>query len=53
MIWVLVVPVCLLMSVVLTALADRALREPEEPPTPPCAHPWYIDGRCIVCGMPR
>jgi hypothetical protein len=51
-IWVLVIPACLLMTVVLTALADGALREEEEVEEP-CAHPWYIDGRCIVCGHPR
>lgn len=50
--WI-VIPLCLLMTVVLTALAGRALREPEEPPTPPCEHPWFMDGRCIVCGEPR
>lgn len=51
MIWVLLIPACLLMTVVLTALANRALREPEE--QAPCGHPWYMDGRCIVCGQPR
>lgn len=50
--WI-VVPVCLLMTVVCTALAGRALEDPEEPPASPCTHPWYIDGRCIVCGDPR
>lgn len=49
--WI-VIPLCLLMTVVCTALAGRALNKPE-PPAPPCEHPWYIDGRCIVCGEPR
>lgn len=50
--WI-VIPISLLIAAVSTALAGRALREPEEPPAPPCEHPWYIDGRCIVCGTPR
>lgn len=49
MTWLLV-PLLLLLSVALTWLADRALREPQEEP---CAHPWYMSGRCIVCGHPR
>lgn len=49
----LLVPVLLVLSVALTWIADRALREPEVPPAPPCAHPWFIDGRCLVCGDPR
>lgn len=50
--WILI-PLCLLIAVALTWLADRDLREPEETHDPPCLHPWYIDGRCIVCGDPR
>lgn len=54
MIWVLVVVgSSLLLSVLFTWVADRALREPEKPPAPPCEHPWYIDHRCIVCGQPK
>jgi hypothetical protein len=49
----LLIPACLLVAVALTFLAGRALREPEAPPEPPCEHPWFIDGRCIVCGHPR
>lgn len=49
----LLVPVLLVLSVALTWIADRALREPKEPPTSPCEHPWFIDGRCLVCGDPR
>lgn len=52
MTWI-IIPICLLLALALTWLAERALREPEEPPEPPCEHPWYIDGRCIVCGDPR
>lgn len=52
MTWILI-PLLLLASVALTWLAHRALREDETPPEDPCAHPWYIDGRCIVCGVPR
>lgn len=48
----LIIPLCLLMTVVLTAVADRALNKPD-PPAPPCEHPWFMDGRCIVCGEPR
>lgn len=51
MTWLLI-PLCLLVAVALTWIADRALSQPE-PPTPPCEHPWFIDGRCLVCGDPR
>lgn len=52
MTWLLI-PLCLLVAVALTWLADRDMQEPKEPPAPPCDHPWFIDGRCIVCGHPR
>lgn len=50
--WILI-PTCLAMAIVFTTLANWALREPEDPPEPPCSHPWYIDHRCIVCGQPK
>lgn len=53
MTWLLLIPACLVIAVALTWLAGRALREPEEEATPPCAHPWFIDGRCMVCGTPK
>lgn len=49
----LIIPMTVAVDCFLVWAASRALREPEEPPTPPCDHPWYIDGRCIVCGHPR
>lgn len=53
MTWVLLIPLCLMLSTALTAFAIIALerREPEE--DGPCEHPWYIDGRCMVCGTPK
>lgn len=41
-----------LLAYIATELAWKAMNKPE-PPTPACEHPWYIDGRCIVCGHPR
>ena len=49
---ILLILLCLVMSSVLTWLADRDLNKPDPPPEP-CAHPWYIDGRCMVCGTPK
>ena len=51
--WVLIIPFCLIFGNVLMAYAIIALenREPEE--GGPCEHPWYIDGRCMVCGTPK
>jgi len=49
---VLLIPLSLGIAAALTWLADRDLNKPEPPPEP-CAHPWYIDGRCMVCGTPK
>lgn len=48
-IWLLLIPGLLALSVVITWLAHRDLNRP----TPPCEHPWYINMRCMVCGEPR
>lgn len=56
MIWILVIPACLVLSVLLTWLADWAFwgsEIQEDPLEKPCEHPWFMDGRCIVCGHPR
>lgn len=55
MTWLLLIPACLIVANVLTVLAIIALerREVEPEEREPCAHPWYIDGRCMVCGTPK
>lgn len=50
MMWLLI-PLCLLMAVALTWMADKSLNKAPEKEV--CEHPWYIDGRCIVCGDPK
>lgn len=52
MTWLVIIPFCLSMAVLLTDWAWKALHKPE-PSTPPCEHPWFIDGRCMVCGQPK
>jgi hypothetical protein len=52
MIWLLLIPALLIVAVALTWLAHRDLNRPEPKPEP-CTHPWYIDGRCMVCGTPK
>lgn len=41
-----------LVAYIVTEIAWKAMHKPE-PKHEPCEHPWYIDGRCIVCGHPR
>lgn len=38
------------LSVPLVLLTDRNTRGTLRPRE--CDHPWYMDGRCIVCGTP-
>jgi hypothetical protein len=52
MIWLLAIPVLLALAALLTVWANRALYTPPEDEQP-CEHPWYMDGRCVVCGEPR
>ena len=52
MIWLVIIPFLLSMSILLSDWAYKALNKPE-PPVEPCAHPWFIDGRCMVCGTPK
>lgn len=54
MIWLTILPFCMSMAILLTDWAWKALsKEVENSTTEPCAHPWYIDGRCMVCGTPK
>lgn len=41
-----------LVAFVVTEIAWRAMNKVEDSTTP-CEHPWYIDGRCMVCGTPK
>lgn len=51
--WLTILPALFGLHVLLTDLAHKALTKPEPEPTiTPCEHPWYIDGRCMVCGEP-
>ena len=53
--WLLMIPFALgVVSYFLTKWAWKALHRPEPEPEPdPCEHPWFIDGRCMVCGTPK
>jgi len=50
--WLLLIPLCLGIAAALTWWADRDLKKPAPPPAA-CEHPWFIDGRCMVCGTPK
>jgi len=52
-IWLVLVPFALSMSILLTDWAWNAMHKVEDSTTEPCSHPWYIDGRCMVCGEPK
>lgn len=41
-----------LISYAITEMAWAATHKVEDSTTP-CEHPWYIDGRCMVCGTPK
>lgn len=50
--WITILPVIFGLHAVLTHLAHKALKPKPEPAPEPCQHPWYISGRCIICGDP-
>ncbi len=45
------IPLALLaLAAIATLLIERNAEEETEQE---CQHPWYMDGRCILCGTPR
>lgn len=55
MIWLTIIPFALSMSILLTDWAWKGLERMSKFEDSPrsCEHPWFIDGRCMVCGTPK
>jgi hypothetical protein len=52
MTWLWAIPVLLALAALATAWANHALYAPPADEQG-CEHPWYMEGRCVVCGEPR